>query len=180
MEFSKKKENYEFEMKKNNKEYHIRIINTNENIEIKIEYISGVQKMNFSNSFTMNEIVKMNHYFNICLSLKEIFEELTNLISKEKNSFIIDNNKMIFIIPTTVKVIKEIKFELNKEKKDEKSEIDNILEILNQQNQKIKDLETENNKNKKMIKELLLKINAFTENDINLRKYRKSKIKMFI
>ena len=33
---------------------------------------------------------------------------------------------MIFIIPTTITIIKEIKFELNQENKDNKSEIDNI------------------------------------------------------
>ena len=33
---------------------------------------------------------------------------------------------MIFIITTAIKIIKEIKFELNQENKDNKSEIDNI------------------------------------------------------
>ena len=90
----------------------------------------GVKKSNFSNSFTYKEIIKLNHYFNICLTINEIFEELINLISQGKSSFIIENNKMIFIIPTTITIIKEIKFELNQENKDNKSEIDNIMELL--------------------------------------------------
>ena len=48
---------------------------------------------------------------------------------------------MVFIIPTTIKIIKEVKFELIKENKDNKSEIDNIMELLNQQNKIIKYLE---------------------------------------
>ena len=75
---------------------------------------------------------------------------------------------MIFIIPTTITIIKEIKFELNKENKDNKSEIDNIMELLNEQNKRIKYLEEENKKNTQIIKELKLKISPFTENDFNL------------
>ena len=128
----------------------------------------GVKKSNFSNSFTYKEIIKLNHYFNICLTINEIFEELINLISQGKSSFIIENNKMIFIIPTTITIIKEIKFELNQENKDNKSEIDNIMELLNEQNKIIKYLEEENKKNTQIIKELKLKISPFTENDFNL------------
>ena len=75
---------------------------------------------------------------------------------------------MIFIIPTTITIIKEIKFELNQENKDNKSEIDNIMELLNEQNKRIKYLEEENKKNTQIIKELKLKISPFTENDFNL------------
>ena len=53
---------------------------------------------------------------------------------------------MVFIIPTTIKIIKEVKFELIEENKDNKSEIDNIMELLNQQNKIIKYLEEENKK----------------------------------
>ena len=45
---------------------------------------------------------------------------------------------MVFIIPTTIKIIKEVKFELNEENKDNKSEIDNIIELLNEQKKIIK------------------------------------------
>ena len=74
---------------------------------------------------------------------------------------------MIFIITTTIKIIKEIKFELNQENKDNKSEIDNIMELLNEQNKRIKYLEEENKKNTHIIKELKQKISPFTENDFN-------------
>ena len=112
----------------------------------------------------------MNRYFNICLTLNEIFEELINLISQGKNTFIIENDKIIFIIPTTIKTIKEIKFELIKEKKDEKSEIENIIEIINHQNKRLKYLEEENKKQSKIILELKLKLSPFTEDDFNLIK----------
>ena len=112
----------------------------------------------------------MNRYFNICLTLNEIFEELINLISQGKSTFIIENDKIIFIIPTTIKTIKEIKFELIKEKKDEKSEIENIIEIINHQNKRLKYLEEENEKQSKIIKELKLKLSPFTEDDFNLIK----------
>jgi hypothetical protein len=112
----------------------------------------------------------LNRYFNICLTLNEIFEELINLISQGKNTFIIENDKIIFIIPTTIKTIKEIKFELIKEKKDEKSEIENIIEIINHQNKRLKYLEEENKKQSKIILELKLKLSPFTEDDFNLIK----------
>ena len=133
-------------MKKEDKEYHIKIIQTEERIKINIEYLLGVKTTYFSNSFNLNEIKTLNCYFNICLTLNEIFEELINLISQGKNTFIIENDKIIFIIPTTIKTIKEIKFELIKEKKDEKSEIENIIEIINHQNKRLKYLEEENKK----------------------------------
>ena len=146
MELNILKKDYGFEMKKEDTEYHIKTSIIGDNIKIEIEYILGVKKSNFSNSFTYKEIIKLNHYFNICLTLDEIFEELVNLISQGKSSIIIKNNKMIFIIPTTIKIIKEVKFELIKENKDNKSEIDNIMELLNQQNKIIKYLEEENKK----------------------------------
>ena len=147
MELNILKKDYGFEMKKEDTEYHIKTSIIGDNIKIEIEYILGVKKSNFSNSFTYKEIIKLNHYFNICLTLDEIFEELANLISQGKSSIIIKNNKMIFIIPTTIKIIKEVKFELIEENKDNKSEIDNIMELLNQQNKIIKYLEEENKKN---------------------------------
>ena len=146
MELNILKKDYGFEMKKEDTEYHIKTSIIGDNIKIEIEYILGVKKSNFSNSFTYKEIIKLNHYFNICLTLDEIFEELANLISQGKSSIIIKNNKMIFIIPTTIKIIKEVKFELIEENKDNKSEIDNIMELLNQQNKIIKYLEEENKK----------------------------------
>ena len=146
MELNILKKDYGFEMKKEDTEYHIKTSIIGDNIKIEIEYILGVKKSNFSNSFTYKEIIKLNHYFNICLTLDEIFEELVNLISQGKSSIIIKNNKMIFIIPTTIKIIKEVKFELIEENKDNKSEIDNIMELLNQQNKIIKYLEEENKK----------------------------------
>ena len=146
MELNILKKDYGFEMKKEDTEYHIKTSIIGDNIKIEIEYILGVKKSNFSNSFTYKEIIKLNHYFNICLTLDEIFEELANLISQGKSSMIIKNNKMIFIIPTTIKIIKEVKFELIEENKDNKSEIDNIMELLNQQNKIIKYLEEENKK----------------------------------
>ena len=170
MELNILKKDYGFEMKKEDTEYHIKTSIIGDNIKIEIEYILGVKKSNFSNSFTYKEIIKLNHYFNICLTLDEIFEELVNLISQGKSSIIIKNNKMIFIIPTTIKIIKEVKFELIKENKDNKSEIDNIMELLNQQNKIIKYLEEENKKKTLIIKELKLKISPFTENDFDLVK----------
>ena len=146
MELNILKKDYGFEMKKEDTEYHIKTSIIGDNIKIEIEYILGVKKSNFSNSFTYKEIIKLNHYFNICLTLDEIFEELANLISQGKSSFIIENNKMVFIIPTTIKIIKEVKFELIEENKDNKSEIDNIIELLNKQNKIIKYLEEENKK----------------------------------
>ena len=170
MELNILKKDYGFEMKKEDTEYHIKTSIIGDNIKIEIEYILGVKKSNFSNSFTYKEIIKLNHYFNICLTLDEIFEELVNLISQGKSSIIIKNNKMIFIIPTTIKIIKEVKFELIEENKDNKSEIDNIMELLNQQNKIIKYLEEENKKKTLIIKELKLKISPFTENDFDLVK----------
>ena len=137
MELNTLKKDYGFEMKKEDKEYHIKVILKGEKIKISIEYILGVIKTYFSNEFNINEIQTLNRYFNICLTLSDIFEELINLISQGKSSFIIENNKMIFIIPTTTKIFKEIKFELIKENKEKKSEIENILEIINHQNKKI-------------------------------------------
>jgi hypothetical protein len=78
MELNILKKDYGFEMKKEDTEYHIKTSIIGDNIKIEIEYILGVKKSNFSNSFTYKEIIKLNHYFNICLTLDEIFEELAN------------------------------------------------------------------------------------------------------
>ena len=93
MELNILKKDYGFEMEKEDTEYHIKTSIIGDNIKIEIEYILGVKKSNFSNSFTYKEIIKLNHYFNICLTLDEIFEELANLISQGKSSIIIKNNK---------------------------------------------------------------------------------------
>ena len=110
MELNSIKKDYGFEMKKEDKEYHIKVILKREKIKISIEWILGVIKTYFSNEFNINEIQTLNCYFNICLTLSDTFEELINLISEGKSSFIIENNKIIFIIPTTIKIFQEIKF----------------------------------------------------------------------
>ena len=64
MELNILKKDYGFEMKKDDTEYHIKTSIIGDNIKIEIEYILGVKKSNFSNSFTYKEIIKLNHYFN--------------------------------------------------------------------------------------------------------------------
>ena len=158
MELNTLKKDYGFEMKKEDKEYHIKVILKGEKIKISIEYILGVIKTYFSNEFNINEIQTLNRYFNICLTLSDIFEELINLIS----TLNITNENQFEIIQN--------KFELIKENKEKKSEIENILEIINHQNKRIKYLEEENEKKTQIIKELKLKLSLFAEDDFNLVK----------
>lgn len=105
----------------------------------------GITKKIYSNAFSIKEI-QQNKYFYQFDNLKEICNELTIRISKEKISINENINSIVISISLPSSKIKEIVFELKESENFDKELMQEIMNILNGQKQQITYLQSELNK----------------------------------
>ena len=99
--------------------------------------------------------IQQNKYFYQFDDLQEIYNELTERISKEKISIIEDTNSIVISIPLTSSKIKEIVFELKENEKSDKEIIKDLINLVHEQKEQINNIQNEFNNFKKEISFLL-------------------------
>ena len=77
------------------------------------------------------EDIKKNKYFLMFDNLDEIYEELINLMNKNKPNIIEEQNKLLISIHISTTKIKEIIFEINEKEKSYKENIKELYSIIN-------------------------------------------------
>ena len=75
-------------------------------------YQDNIIKYNYEKEFKLEEL-KENKYLCLCDNINEIYDELINLLDKNKSKIIEGNNKIDLNIPIDNLKIKEIKFCIN-------------------------------------------------------------------
>ena len=141
----------------------IKINYENKDYELTISYLINLKininctntKERYENQYTFEQIIKQNRYFLMSESTKDIYDELSNLIDKQKINISYSKKDIILKIPLPSLKIKEAVFILKPTKISTTDEIDDLKQLLNEQNIKITNLESEI----KIIKEQILKIN---------------------
>jgi hypothetical protein len=96
----------------------------------------------YENKYTFEEITKINRYFIICESIKDVYDEISSLIENKKfniNLLNNDNNEMNlkFFLPS--QKLKEIDFTLKMKKNKRKSEIKKLRKRIDNQDKVIRD-----------------------------------------
>ena len=150
----------------------------------------GINSMNdeeiYENKYTFDEITKINRYFIICESIKDVYDEICSLIENKKfniNLLNNDNNEMNlkFFLPS--QKLKEIDFTLKMKNNKNNSEIiklrkriDNQDKVIREQNIRICNLEFMVSNTTSLIKSLEKKIKQL-ESLINLNIYNMIKNK---
>ena len=141
-------------------------------ISITLSYLSKIKislnclnkKQIFENEFSYDEITKINRFFLMCETLKDIFDELSNLMNdKMKINFTKNTLTLKILIPSQKN--KEADFNLNLKAKT-------LEEEINYLNERIVDLE-------KIVKEQNIKISN-QEIDIKILKESKLNLEMKI
>ena len=131
----------------------------------------------YEKHYTFNEIVKMNRYFLICESLKDIYDELSSLIANKKFSINLLNNEIILKFSLPSQKLKEVDFVLIKKNKLAQEDVSNLNKRIDKQDRVIRDqniricsLEFQLNNNNEAVKTLeekIKKLEAFLYDNIN-------------
>ena len=161
-------EQFNFELKKeaisdkNNK--FLLFFKTENNSELCIKAIKDdiIQRI-FSNKFEVN-VIKENKYFIQFDDLKEICEEISERVEKEKITIIEETNSVIISIPLPSSKIKEIIFELKEDEKNDKEIIKELMKLVNEQKNEISNLKEELNELKNFKKEVSLLFKNYINN----------------
>ena len=119
----------------------------------------------YEKEYSFNEIVKMNRYFLICESLKDIYDELSSLIENKKFSINLLNNEILLKFSLPSQKLKEVEFVLIKKNKVEEEDFTNLNKridkqdkVIRNQNIRICSLEFQLNNNNEVVKNLEEKI----------------------
>ena len=86
------------------------------------KYKNTLESIIYLSKKTLEEL-KINKYFLMFDNLKEIYDELINLIQNNNPNLIEDNNKLLISIPLSTTKIKEIIIEINEKEKSDKEKI---------------------------------------------------------
>ena len=131
----------------------------------------------YEKHYTFNEIVKMNRYFLICESLKDIYDELSSLIDNKKFSINLLNNEILLKFSLPSQKLKEVDFVLIKKNKLAQEDVSNLNKridkqdiVIRDQNIRICSLEFQLNNNNEVVKNLeekIKKLEAFLYDNIN-------------
>jgi hypothetical protein len=134
----------------------------------------------YEKEYSFNEIVKMNRYFLICESLKDIYDELSSLIENKKFSINLLNNEILLKFSLPSQKLKEVEFVLIKKNKVEEEDFTNLNKRIDKQDKVIRDqniricsLEYQLNNNSEAVKNLEEKIKnleALLYDNININK----------
>ena len=119
-----------FQLESNKKNIiEIKLIKNISKITIEGKYKNLSEPIIYYSRQSIDEI-KINKYFLMFDNLKEVYEELINLIKNNKCSLIEENNKLIISIPIATTKIKEIKLILNQKEKSDKEKIEDLYSII--------------------------------------------------
>ena len=134
----------------------------------------------YEKHYSFNEIVKMNRYFLICESLKDIYDELSSLIDNKKFSINLLNNEILLKFSLPSQKLKEVDFVLIKKNKLAQEDVSNLNKRIDKQDKVIRDqniricsLEFQLNNNNEVVKNLeekIKKIEALLYDNINIKK----------
>ena len=120
-------------------------------------YQDNIIKYNYEKEFKLEEL-KENKYLCLCDNINEIYDELINLLDKNKSKIIEGNNKIDLNIPIDNLKIKEIKFSINEKNK---------FSIISKLKKKMKNLKEDNRNLREEINYLKEEINKLKEDNNN-------------
>ena len=158
-----------------NKNYILQHSLSSTHITFKIDSLDNQEI--YENQYSFDEITKMNRYFLICESLKDIYDEISSLIDNKKFNVDILNNEVNLKFSLPSQKLKEVNFVLkmkNKLVQDDfaslNKRIDSQDKVIREQNIRICSLEFQLNNSNLLVKKLeerIKKLEDYIFNNIN-------------
>ena len=130
-------------------------------------YQDNIIKHNYEKKLKLQEL-KKNKYLSLYDNIDEIYNELINLLDKNKAKIFERNNEIDLTIPTENLKIKEIKISMNEIIMNNNEKIEQIFSLISNLKEEINNLKGDNNNLKEEIKNLKKEINDLKGNNTNL------------
>ena len=150
-----------------NNSFYLTIQNQSSMIYILSYYQDDIIKHNYDKKLKLEEL-KKNKYLSLCDNIDEIYNELINLLDKNKSEIFERNNEIDLNIPTENLKIKEIKISMNEIIMNNNEKIEQIFSLITNLKEEINNLKGDNNNLKEEIKNLKKEINDLKGNNTNL------------
>ena len=149
-----------------NHSFYLTIQNQSSIIYILSYYQDNIIKHNYEIKLKLEEL-KKNKYLSICDNIDEIYNELINLLDKNKSKIIEGKNEIYLNIPTDNSKIKEIEYCMKEIVMNNNEKIEQIFSLISNLKEEINNLKEDNNNLKKEIKNLKEEINNLKGNNNN-------------
>ena len=150
-----------------NNSFYLTIQNQSSIIYFLSYYQDNIIKHNYDKKLELEEL-KKNKYLSLCDNIDEIYNELINLLNKNKSKIFERNNEIDLNIPTENLKIKEIKISMNEIIMNNNEKIEQIFSLISNLKEEINNLKGDNNNLKEEIKNLKKEINDLKGNNTNL------------
>ena len=136
-----------------NNSFYLTIQNQSSMIYILSYYQDDIIKHNYDKKLELEEL-KKNKYLSLCDNIDEIYNELINLLDKNKSKIFERNNEIDLNIPTENLKIKEIKISMNEIIMNNNEKIEQIFSLISNLKEEINNLKGDNNQLKEEINNL--------------------------
>ncbi len=130
----------EFNVENEEEKFKLKISTNEKLIFFEIEKINEFPKKDFNIYLSLEELGKINKFFNQFDTMSEVFSSLENLV-KDKNILVKEEEKKMKLTILNPVTKKEIYIDVPLKEKDLKSEINSINSYISSLNNKISDLE---------------------------------------
>ena len=176
----------EYTLKTENRTFKIKLYLSSD-ITIEANELDKVKGIFYSNTISLDALVKLSKGFRVCEDIKEAYDIIVLIFENEKASITnISENEISFIIKVDLPggKVQDVTLTLNKKKMNDNAIIEELVKKVNQleeenkslkkdMNNKVNQLEEENKNLKKDIKDIKEKFNLFEKYFADEIKYKK-------
>ena len=158
----------EYTLKTENRTFKIKLYLSSD-ITIEANELDKVKGIFYSNTISLDALVKLSRGFRVCEDIKEAYDIIVQIFENEKASITnISENEISFIIKVDLPggKVQDVTLTLNKKKMNDNAIIEELVKKVNQ-------LEEENKSLKKDIKDIKEKFNLFEKYFADEIKYKK-------
>ncbi len=117
---------------------HNYVLNLSYNTNLTIRINNLDENKIYENEFSLKQLTEINRYFLMCETIKDIYEELSNLLDNNFNINYLDNNLILNIVTPSLKY-KEAKLILNLRKNSVEEEVNFLRQLLDAHEKTIKE-----------------------------------------
>ena len=152
---SKYLKTFEYSNEQNGKKYNWKFITSFDSIEMNINEINSLPPLFYQNTYSRNDLEKLNKFFLMFDDINSISSEIERRIKENLYKFEINENEITIEFNIEIASIKSFTFKLPlKENKNINLLINDIFKFVNDLDLKVKNLENENKEIKKELKEI--------------------------
>ena len=149
---------FEYSNEQNGKKYNWKFLTTSDSIEMNINEINSLPPLYYQNTYSRNDLEKLNKFFLMFDDINSISSEIERRIKENLYKFEINQNEITIEFNIEIASIKSFSFKLPlKENKNINSLVNDLFKIVKDLDLKVQNLENENKEIKNELKEIKIK-----------------------